>query len=135
MAQENKTVSITWLGTAGVLISDGATGILIDPYVSRFGLFKIALNIPLQPDKASIKKWTDRLGAKNIGGGGSHSHFDHCLDAPYFAQETGALLIGSESTINVGSIKERDPLTDDSVMARIHRKSIPAPCHGALHPV
>ncbi|MCE5212373.1 MAG: MBL fold metallo-hydrolase [Deltaproteobacteria bacterium] len=103
MNQENKTVNITWLGTAGVLIADGDCGILIDPYVSRFGLFKIALGIPLQPDKESIKRWTARLEEKNIRAVVvSHSHFDHCLDAPYFAQETGALLIGSESTINVG---------------------------------
>lgn len=96
-------VNLTWLGTAGVLVSDGDCGILIDPYVSRFGLFKIALGIPLQPDKESIKRWTDRLEEKNIRAVVvSHSHFDHCLDAPYFAQETGALLIGSESTINVG---------------------------------
>lgn len=103
MDQKNKTANITWMGTAGVLVSDGDCGILIDPYVSRFGLFKIALNIPLQPDKESIKRWTDRLGSKNIRAVVvSHSHFDHCLDAPYFAQGTGALLIGSGSTVNVG---------------------------------
>jgi L-ascorbate metabolism protein UlaG (beta-lactamase superfamily) len=103
LAQQDKMVNVTWLGTAGVLISDGDCSILIDPYVSRFGLFKIFLGIPLQPDNESIKRWTDRLGAKNIRAVVvSHSHFDHCLDAPHFALETGAVLVGSESTINVG---------------------------------
>lgn len=43
-----------WLGTAGVFISDSDCGILMAPYVSRFGLFEIAMGIPLQPDKESI---------------------------------------------------------------------------------
>jgi len=102
-AQENNSVSIIWLGTAGVLVSDGVTGILIDPYVSRFGFFKIAMGLHLQPNKALVKSWTAQLGKVLIGAVVvSHSHFDHCLDAPYFAMETGALLAGSESTVNVG---------------------------------
>ena len=102
-AQEDNSVSVTWLGTAGVLISDGATGILIDPYVSRFGVFKIALGMALQPAHEAIKSWTARLGKGRVGAVAvSHSHFDHCLDAPYFAMETGAFLVGSESTLNVG---------------------------------
>jgi L-ascorbate metabolism protein UlaG (beta-lactamase superfamily) len=100
---EDRTVSVLWLGTAGVLISDSQTGILIDPYVSRFGLFKIATGLPLQPDKETVQKWVERLGKNNIQAVVvSHSHFDHCLDAPYFAMQTGAPLIGSKSTLNVG---------------------------------
>jgi L-ascorbate metabolism protein UlaG (beta-lactamase superfamily) len=102
-AQENNSVSITWLGTAGVLVSDGATGILIDPYVSRFGFLKIAMGLHLQPNKTLVKSWTARLGKGRVWAVAvSHSHFDHCLDAPYFAMETGAFLVGSESTLNVG---------------------------------
>jgi L-ascorbate metabolism protein UlaG (beta-lactamase superfamily) len=101
--QETNAVSITWLGTAGVLISDSQTSILIDPYVSRFGMIQIALGLPLRPDRKAIERWATRLGRKNIQTViVSHSHFDHCLDAPYFAMETGAILIGSESTLNVG---------------------------------
>ena len=102
-AQEDNSVSITWLGTAGVFVSDGATGILIDPYVSRFGFLKIAMGLPLRPNKALVKHWTARLGKGRVGAVAvSHSHFDHCLDAPYFAMETGAFLVGSESTLNAG---------------------------------
>lgn len=102
-AQEDNAVSITWLGTAGVLISDGLAGILIDPYVSRFGFLKIAMGLPLQPDKALVKRWMARLEKVCVGVVAvSHSHFDHCLDAPYFAMEAGAFLMGSESTLNAG---------------------------------
>jgi len=102
-AQENNSVSIIWLGTAGVLVSDGITGILIDPYVSRFGFFKIAMGLHLQPNKVLVKNWTAHLGEDLVGAVVvSHSHFDHCLDAPYFAMATGAFLAGSESTLNAG---------------------------------
>jgi L-ascorbate metabolism protein UlaG (beta-lactamase superfamily) len=103
MDKEQETVNIIWLGTAGVSISDGNTSILIDPYVSRFGLFKIALSLPLQPNKKAVKRWAVSLGEKNIKAVAvSHSHFDHCVDAPYFAMYSGAPLMGSKSTLNVG---------------------------------
>lgn len=103
MSQNYQNVNVTWLGTAGVLLEDGETGILIDPYVSRFGMLKIALGLPLPPDKDAVKKWSQRLGKNSIKAViVSHSHFDHSLDAPYFVMETDSVLIGSESTINVG---------------------------------
>ncbi len=99
------SVRMTWLGTAGVLLTDGKTGILIDPYVSRFGMRAIALGSPLEPDRALIKKWCGDLagdGQKIAAVIVSHSHFDHAADAPFFALETGAPLIGTESTMNIG---------------------------------
>ncbi|MDI6741853.1 MAG: MBL fold metallo-hydrolase [Smithella sp.] len=103
MAAKNNEVSITWMGTAGVLISDSETGILIDPYVSRFGIFQVAFGARLRPDQEAIKNWKASLGKEIIKAVAvSHSHFDHLADAPYFAMETDAVLLGSESTINVG---------------------------------
>ncbi len=98
-------VYVTWLGTAGILLSDHETNILIDPYVSRYGLLKIFCGFPLPPKTENIKTWMERLGLlKNPLNAVcvSHSHFDHCLDAPFFAKEASALLMGSESTMNVG---------------------------------
>ncbi len=98
-----KGVLCTWLGTAGVCLSDSDTALLIDPYVSRFGLRSVALRRPLVPDVGLIREWVRILGRVNIRAViVSHSHFDHVADAPLFARETGALLVGSESTINVG---------------------------------
>ena len=96
-------ISLTWLGTAGVLVSDGETGLLIDPYISRFGMLRILLNQALEPDRiliaARFKKMGERLVQAVIV---SHSHFDHLVDAPYFAMLAGAPLVGSESTMNIG---------------------------------
>ncbi len=102
MTAKANAIHVIWLGTAGILLSDEETSILIDPYVSRCGFFKVAMGIPLKPDRQAIRKWTDFFG-KNIRAVCiSHSHFDHCLDAPFFAKETGAVLMGSESALNVG---------------------------------
>ncbi len=102
MTQKNDALCITWLGTAGVLIEAGHEGILIDPYVSREGMLRVFLGLSLRPDQKAIDQWLARLGTKIHAVIVSHSHFDHCLDAPYFALKTKALLIGSKSTLNVG---------------------------------
>ncbi len=96
-------VSVTWLGTAGVLVSDGRTDILIDPFVSRYGLLRVGLGLKLKPRSDLVKDWLGRLGCGHVRAVlVSHSHYDHSLDAPYFAQQTGAVLVGSESTLNIG---------------------------------
>lgn len=96
-------VSVTWLGTAGALVSDGRTGILIDPFVSRYGLLKVGLGLPLGPRQDLIDGWLERLNCQNVQAVlVSHSHYDHSLDAPYFALKTGAVLAGSASTLNIG---------------------------------
>jgi L-ascorbate metabolism protein UlaG (beta-lactamase superfamily) len=106
MNQENNTgatVEICWLGTSGIFVTDGKTGILIDPYVSRFGIFKILVRLPLVSNRSLIRDWVAKLGRDNISAVlVSHSHFDHVIDAPYFAMDAGAPLIGTVSTLNVG---------------------------------
>jgi L-ascorbate metabolism protein UlaG (beta-lactamase superfamily) len=98
-----ESIRVTWLGTAGIFMTDGKTGILIDPYVSRFGMTRVALGLPLNPDRELIKKWAEKIGKDRITAViVSHSHFDHVADAPYFALEADVPLIGTESTINVG---------------------------------
>lgn len=96
-------VRVTWLGTAGIFITDGETGILIDPYVSRFSMSRVAFGLSLSPNRDLVRKWADKLGREKINAViVSHSHFDHVADAPYFAMEANAPLIGTESTMNVG---------------------------------
>jgi tRNA-specific 2-thiouridylase len=97
------TINVTWLGTSGVLVSDGETGLLIDPYVSRFGMTRILFNQVLEPDRSLINAWLKKLGGGIVRAViVSHSHFDHSVDAPCFAMLAGAPLIGSGSTMNIG---------------------------------
>jgi L-ascorbate metabolism protein UlaG (beta-lactamase superfamily) len=96
------TVSVTWLGTAGFLVSDGETSLLVDPFVSRYGLLKVGLG-KVAPDEALIDAWLAKLRVTNTTYVlVSHSHYDHSMDAPHFARQTGAKLVGSESTLHIG---------------------------------
>ncbi len=88
---------IRWLGTAGHVIEAAGTTIAIDPFVTRPSL--LGLLGRLAPDDDAIaRRLPPRLDAVLCG----HSHFDHLLDAPRIAARTGALLVGSRSTVAFG---------------------------------
>jgi L-ascorbate metabolism protein UlaG (beta-lactamase superfamily) len=93
----------TWLGTAGFLLDDGQTQLLIDPFVSCPSLLRVALNRPIRPDDAAIERWAaeldmDRVAAVIV----THNHYDHSMDAPGFAARCGAPLYGCGSTAMIG---------------------------------
>ena len=97
------SVELTWLGTAGVLLSDGETSLFIDPFVSRYGLLHVGLGHRLPPRLDLVEAWLARLRPKGVAAVlVSHSHYDHSLDAPYFAQQTRSVLVGARSTANIG---------------------------------
>jgi L-ascorbate metabolism protein UlaG (beta-lactamase superfamily) len=96
-------VRVTWMGTAGLYVTDGETDFFIDPFVSRYGLLKVLSGFLLPPKTHIIQEWLNRMGCHHADAViVSHSHYDHALDAPFFAQKTGALLIGSDSTAWIG---------------------------------
>ena len=110
---------MTHYGAAAWSITDGKTRILIDPFFSRiryadkgFGTSTPPVapgdtrpifgpNDTLTPDKATlalIDQHIDRADYILT----SHSHFNHCMDMPYIARKTGAIVLGTESTTNIG---------------------------------
>ncbi len=93
-----------WYGTTALLLSDGEQALMIDPFFSRPpGVLPMMRNALIEPDEALIKQWLARAGVTHLNAVlVSHSHFDHSMDAGVVARDTGALLIGSESTANVG---------------------------------
>jgi L-ascorbate metabolism protein UlaG (beta-lactamase superfamily) len=97
------SISAVWLGTAGLFLSDGETGIFIDPFVSRYGLLKVISGFALEPRPEKVREWIARINGNNARAVlVSHSHYDHAMDAPYFAKFTGARLFGSRSTAMIG---------------------------------
>ena len=95
-------VTANWLGTAGVLISDGKTKILIDSFVSRKGLGfgSILRSAPIDSDPTVVQHWAERIGARDTNVIiVTHSHYDHSLDAERFHAMTDgrAWLLGSPS--------------------------------------
>lgn len=92
---------VTWLGVSTLLIDDGETAIMTDGFFTRPGLLKMAIN--LSPNKELVAQSLARAGVKNLAAVlVVHSHYDHVMDSPEVAQQTGAVLVGSESTVNVG---------------------------------
>jgi L-ascorbate metabolism protein UlaG (beta-lactamase superfamily) len=93
-----------WLGVTAVLLSDGTHAVLVDPFFTRpRGFWRLALNRPIAPDEALIKDWLARAGVTKLDAVlVSHSHYDHAMDAGVVARLTGATLMGSASTLNIG---------------------------------
>lgn len=98
------SLNATWFGTAAVLLSDGRSAIFVDPFFTRpEGLINLALNRGIAPDEALIQQWLQRAGVQKLDAVlVSHSHYDHAMDAGVVARLTGARLIGSDSTANIG---------------------------------
>lgn len=97
-------LTATWFGVTAVLLRDGGHAVMADPFFSRPpGLINTLLNRRIAPDEAAIRAWLARAGVQRLDAVlVSHSHYDHAMDAGVVARLTGAVLIGSESTLNIG---------------------------------
>lgn len=95
-------VTVRFSGTSTLLFSDGDSQWLVDGWFSRPGPLRLAFG-KIEPDLAAIEHG---LAANQIRQLQAvlpvHSHFDHAMDSPEVAQQTGAILMGSESTANIG---------------------------------
>jgi len=94
--------SVTFLGVATLLVDDGETQVLTDGFFSRPGLLAVGLR-PIAPNQTRIDACLTRAGATRVRAVMPvHSHFDHALDSAVVAERTGAVLVGGESTANIG---------------------------------
>jgi len=95
-------VTVRFLGVSSLLVSDGTTAWMTDGFVSRPPLWRTALG-RVAPDEARIDWALERVEADTLAAViVLHSHYDHAMDAPIVARRTGAVLVGSPSTHNVG---------------------------------
>lgn len=101
---EARGLRATWFGVTAVLLDDGEHRLFIDPFFSRpEGLLALARNRAIEPDAARIAAGLAQAGISRLDAVlVSHSHYDHGMDAGVIAQRTGARLIGSPSTLNIG---------------------------------
>jgi glyoxylase-like metal-dependent hydrolase (beta-lactamase superfamily II) len=96
------TVTVTFLGTTTLLFDDGTTQILVDAFLTRRSLEKVAFE-PLETSTKTIDDIFKTVHANRVRGiFVTHSHYDHALDVAYIAQKTGAPLFCSRSTLNLG---------------------------------
>ncbi len=105
-------VHVRYGGIATLAISDGETTILTDGFFSRPGL--IGLLGTIEPDKDKIDAGLAALGVRDAAAViPLHSHYDHAMDSPLVAQKTGAVLLGSPSSANIG---RGAGLTEDQII-------------------
>ena len=89
-------LEVTWLGVAGVALELDGRRLLLDPFFTRPGP-ATTIALPLIPDKEAIRRHAPR-GIDFIVC--SHAHYDHILDVPTLAMQSGARVVGSTSTCN-----------------------------------
>ena len=95
-------IQVRFAGVSTLLFSDGETAWMIDGFFSRPSGLKTLFG-RIAPDTAAIQRNLARLGSPKLAAViPIHSHYDHAMDSPIVAQRTGAILIGSESTLNIG---------------------------------
>lgn len=100
-APQAGALRVTFLGTSTLLLDDGTTAVLVDGFFSRPSKWQLLGKVA--PDRPRIAATLQRLGVSRLAAVVvNHTHYDHALDAPEVAMRTGALLVGSESTANVG---------------------------------
>jgi L-ascorbate metabolism protein UlaG (beta-lactamase superfamily) len=95
-------VTVRYTGTSTLLFSDGETDWMVDGWFTRPGPLEVALG-KIEPDMDAIdfglaNNQVERLAVVIP----VHSHYDHAMDSPEVARRTEALLLGSESTANIG---------------------------------
>jgi L-ascorbate metabolism protein UlaG (beta-lactamase superfamily) len=96
------SVTVRFTGTATLVFSDGETTWMTDGWFSRPGPLQVLFG-KIKPDLDAITKGLERNHVTKLAAVFVlHSHYDHAMDAPEVAKRTGALLLGSESTANIG---------------------------------
>lgn len=96
------SVTVRYTGTATLVFSDSETTWMTDGWFTRPAPLQLLFG-EIEPDVAAITRGlesngVDRAAAVFV----VHSHYDHSMDAPEVARQTGAVLLGSESTANIG---------------------------------
>ena len=112
-AQDHADLTVTFLGVSTLLFDDGVSAVLFDGYFSRPTLGRV-LGTRISPDPRRIDGVLDRIGfgprKRSLEAViPVHSHFDHVLDSAVVAQRTSAVLVGGDSTANVGRGGDLDP--------------------------
>jgi L-ascorbate metabolism protein UlaG (beta-lactamase superfamily) len=95
-------IRVRFAGVATLVFDDGDTAWMTDGFFSRPGIVRV-LSSRIAPDEAAIERELKRLAIGKLAAVVPvHSHYDHAMDSPIVARRTGALLVGSASTINIG---------------------------------
>ena len=109
-------LAVTFLGVSTLLIDDGDSAILTDGFFSRPSMRRVLLG-RIAPDLDRIGNCLAKAGIARLEAVlPVHSHYDHALDSAVVAERTGAVLVGGESTANLG---RGHGLPDDRIVVAV----------------
>lgn len=95
-------VRVRFAGVTTLVFDDGETAWMTDGFLSRPSIGQV-LGGRIGPDLPRIDTTLKQLGVTTLAAVVPlHSHYDHAMDAPVVARQTGALLVGGRSTMMVG---------------------------------
>ncbi len=89
-------LSLRFLGVSGYEVTDGTTTVLLDPTPTRPPPSAM-LTGPVDADEALGAQWCPKADVILV----NHAHYDHALDVPAIARRTGALVVGTQSAVNL----------------------------------
>lgn len=89
-------LTVRYLGVSGYEVSDGVTTVLLDPTPTRPDpLALITGRVDADPELG--RKWCPKADLILV----NHAHYDHALDVGAIAVRTGAVVAGSQNTVNL----------------------------------
>ena len=95
-------VTVTFLGVTTLVIRDGETTLMIDGFFSRPDLSGLKMLGDIAPDPELVAQGLALGGVETVAAITTvHSHYDHAMDTPVVAEQTGATVLGSSSTANI----------------------------------
>lgn len=93
---EQRGLTLEHLGVSGYALSDGVTTVLLDPTPTRPDPVEL-LTGRIVADPKLGEQWCPKADLILV----NHSHFDHVLDVGEIAARTGAVVAGSQNTVNL----------------------------------
>lgn len=87
-------LAFRWLGVQGIELRCGEQSLAIDPFFTRPPLSTLVLLQKVQPDRALLRRLLPACNFILV----THSHYDHLMDVPDLALQTGAAVYGSDNT-------------------------------------
>lgn len=94
--QPGNGLTLRSLGISGFELTDGTTTVLLDPTPTRPDPTALITG-PIDADPALGEKLCPKADLILV----NHTHFDHALDVGAIAKRTGALVAGSQNTVNL----------------------------------
>lgn len=94
-------VRLVFLGTASAVLSDGRDTVVVDGFVTRPPVWRLAF-MPLRSDAVAVDtarraSSVDAVSAVLV----AHSHFDHALDAAQWARAGAGQVWGTASSVRI----------------------------------